>query len=44
VSELEEDTINLKMKVGCVDVINIEERERIILDALDEDKGLKSFC
>jgi hypothetical protein len=39
----EGDEIGLKTKVGYADLINVGERERIVLDALDDDEGLTSF-
>jgi hypothetical protein len=35
--------IGLKMKVGYADLISIGEREKIVINALDDDEGLASF-
>jgi hypothetical protein len=39
----EGDEIGLKMKVGYVDLVSVGEREKIIIDVLDDDEGLTSF-
>ena len=36
---LDGDEIGLKTKVGYADLINVGEREKIFIDALDDDEG-----
>jgi hypothetical protein len=46
----EEDKISLKTKanlverVGLADRVSISERKNIIINVIDDDKGLTSFC
>jgi hypothetical protein len=41
-SSQEEDKIGLKMKVGLFDLVNVDDRKKIIIDELGDDKGSTS--
>jgi hypothetical protein len=39
----EGDEIGLKTKVGYIDLIDVGEREKIIINEVDDDEGFTSF-
>jgi hypothetical protein len=42
--EMEEDEIGLRKNLGHIELVNVGERNKIIIDVLNDGKGSRSFC